>query len=386
MEIPLDTAPIPMLDFKIEYAFLREAIDAAIKRCLEHQTWILGPEVSEFERACEAFLSVPHCVGVSSGTEALILALRAFAHIRLNQEYFTGQEVVTTPFTFTATGDAILRAHATPVFVDIDPATFNLDTSLAAEYLDSTSSVVGVLPVHLYGRPCDLDPLQGAKRREEIFILEDVAQAFGATLGDHHVGTIGDAGTFSYFPSKNLGGFGDAGMVSTKDPRIADVVRMLLKHGGKDKYNVEYLGYNARLDTIQAAILLAKLPFVAEFNRRRAEIATIYTQELSRLSGLVIPTLPANGTHVFHQYTLRVLENRRRELQEHLAADNIASMVYYPVPLHHMKLFTNRAKIIGSLIHAETAAREVLSLPIEPLQSEATTERVIRRIHSYFAK
>src|SRR3990172_8101104 len=251
---------IPMLDLRREYEYMKEEIDSAIKKCLEHQKWILGPEVGELERKITEYIGGKHCVGISSGTDALVLALMALAIKIKGKEYFDrNDEIITTPFTFTATGDAILRAGATPVFVDINPDTYNIDPASIKGYLQSHSSrVVGIIPVHLYGQSCGMDEIMEIARENDLFILEDVAQAFGGKWKGKMLGAIGTAGTFSFFPSKNLGGFGDGGMVSTNDDENAELVRMLLKHGGRDKYNVDHIGYNARLDTLQAAILLAK--------------------------------------------------------------------------------------------------------------------------------
>ena len=252
--------PIPMLDLKLEYEYMKKDIDDAIARCLEHQRWILGPEVKALEDKIAGYLGVSNCVGISSGTDALVLGLRALALQRIEKEYWArNDKIITTPFTFTATGDAILRSGATPVFVDIDPGTFNIDPEKIEACLSSHQGVVGIIPVHLYGQSCAMDRIMDLARQYNLFVLEDVAQAMGGMYNGRKLGSIGDMGAFSFFPSKNLGGFGDGGMVSTNDQELADLVRMLTKHGGKDKYNVAHIGYNARLDTLQAPVLLAKL-------------------------------------------------------------------------------------------------------------------------------
>ena len=289
---------IPMLDLQLEYQYMKSDIDTAIKKCLDHQKWILGPEVEELENKIAAYLGVKHCIGASSGTEALVLSLRALAIKLKGQEYFDKtDEIITTPFTFTATGDAILRAGTTPVFVDIDPTTYNIDPANIWKYLTQNSklqtrnsaNVVGIIPVHLYGQPCNMDEIMKIAKEYNLFVLEDVAQAFGGAWNGstgpalslskgspQKLGSVGTTGAFSFFPSKNLGGFGDGGMVSTNDDELAELMRMLLKHGGKDKYNVDHIGYNARLDTLQAAILLAKFKYIDEFNEKRRRIAEIY--------------------------------------------------------------------------------------------------------------
>lgn len=380
-----------MLDLKLEYQYMKKDIDAAIERCLEHQQWILGPEVKELENKISGYLGVKHCIGVSSGTDALVLSLRALAIKLKGREYFDKtDEIITTPFTFTATGDAILRAGATPVFVDIDPQTYNIDPARIKEYLNSPrltsngSSVVGIVPVHLYGQACQMDEIMEVARENNLFVLEDVAQASGGMLKGRKLGAIGDAGAFSFFPSKNLGGFGDGGMVSTDDDETAGLVRMLLKHGGRDKYNVDHIGYNARLDTLQAAILLAKFQYLDEFNERRRSIAGIYNEGLKGLKGLALPAA-AEG-HVYHQYTIRVQNGKRDELQKHLKEKGISTMIYYPVPLQGMKVFQGRSIQSGLLNESEKAAKEALSLPIEPLMEKDTAQYIVDAIKEFFIK
>ncbi len=361
---------VPMLDLKREYDYMKTDVDAAISRCLEHQQWILGPEVKELEQKAADYLSAKYCVGVSSGTDALVLSLRALALKLKGQEYFSREDkIITTPFTFTATGDAILRAGATPVFVDIDPLTFNIDPNKISDYLKTNPhSAVGIIPVHLYGKPCEMDTIMSLAKDHHLFVVEDVAQAFGGDYKGKKLGTIGDLGTFSFFPSKNLGGFGDGGLVATETSDLVELVRILLKHGGKDKYNVEHIGYNARLDTLQAAVIIAKLKYLDEFNKRRQHIARIYSQELKNIAGLTTPK--DEPGHVYHQYTLRVLNGKRDALQKHLKDHDVDSMVYYPVPLHQMKVFSGRCRINHELVEAEKASKEVLSLPIEPLLND----------------
>jgi dTDP-4-amino-4,6-dideoxygalactose transaminase len=374
-----------MLDLRREYEYLKQEIDRRIHRCLEHQQWILGSEVKELEVTIAGYLGVRYCIGVASGTDALVLSLRALAIKLKGQEYFDrSDEIITTPFTFTATGDAILRAGATPVFVDIDPETYNIDTNTIKAYLNSfgRGRVVGIIPVHLYGQSCEMDGVMKIADEYRLFVLEDVAQAFGGSWEDKKLGSIGIAGAFSFFPSKNLGGFGDGGMVATNDQQVAEIVRMLLKHGGRDKYNVDYIGYNSRLDTLQAAVLLAKMKYLGEFNDRRKKIAAAYDKGLTGLKGLTIPH-KAYSDHVYHQYTIRVA--RRDQLQSYLKEKGITSMVYYPFSLHKMNVFENgRSKVVDSLKHAEEACHSVLSLPIEPLQTEEETTYVIDSIKDYF--
>lgn len=404
---------IPMLDLKLEYEYMKSDIDTAIARCLEHQQWILGPEVKVLENKVAEYIGVKHCIGASSGTDALVLALRACAIKVKGQEYFDRSDlIITTPFTFTASGDSILRAGATPLFVDIDPVTYNIDPVKVKECIRSftvknmpseinpssnqsgslplvcgPSNIVGILPVHLYGQPCGLDEIMSIASEHDLFVVEDCAQAFGAEWHKidgtrQKVGSIGNMGCFSFFPSKNLGGFGDGGMVSTDDDDLNDLIRMLLKHGGKDKYNVDHIGYNARLDTLQAAILLARLKYIDELNTRRRHIAQLYAEGLKGIEGIVLP-LAYYGSHVFHQFTLRVLNGKRDELQQHLRESRIDSMVYYPVPLHEMKVFNGKSIVYRQLSEAEETTQSVLSLPMEPLFDEETIRYIVKHISDY---
>ncbi len=397
-----------MLDLKSEYLYMKSDIDAAIAACLEHQQWILGPEVREFEEKIAEYIGVKHCIGTSSGTDALVLVLRALAIKTKGEEYFNRNDlIITTPFTFTATGDAILRAGATPLFVDIDPATYNIDLKQIRSCLESFPHglspiahcpfrILGILPVHLYGRSCQMDEIMSIAHEYGLFVVEDCAQAFGtewqkANGERQKVGSIGTAGCLSFFPSKNLGGFGDAGAITTNDNKLVGLIRMLIKHGGKDKYNVAHIGYNARLDTLHAAILLAKLKYVDEFNIRRQYIVQLYTEGLKDIPGIVLPLasclspIPNNSSHVFHQFTLRILNGKRDALQRYLKGSGIDSMIYYPVPLHKMKVFSGRCVLYGGqLVSSEIVVEEVLSLPVEPLYSEDLIIEVVKAIREYY--
>ncbi len=375
---------IPILDLKAEYRYILEEIDQAILKNIAEAKYILGPEVKSLEDKMAEYLGVKHCIGVASGTDALLLSLRALAMIRKGKEFWEREDlIITTPFTFTATGDTILRAGATPLFVDIDVNTYNIDPAEIKSALKKFGKrVVGIVPVHLYGLPCYMDEIMQLAREFDLFVLEDTAQAFGAKWEDKKVGTLGDVGAFSFFPSKNLGAFGDAGMVATNDDKIAELIRMLRVHGGRDKYNVEILGYKSRLDTLQAGILLVKLKYIDELNEKRRKIAQIYNEGLKEIEGIVLPLL--TDGYVYHQYTIRVLNGKRDALQMHLRERGVESMVYYPVPLHKMKVFEGRCKVFGDLKEAEKASREVLSLPIEPLMKEEEVYRVIEAIKEFF--
>ncbi|MHC4321648.1 MAG: DegT/DnrJ/EryC1/StrS family aminotransferase [Planctomycetota bacterium] len=377
---------IPMLDLKLEYEYMKEDIDGAIKQCLEHQRWILGPEVKQLEDEIAGYLGVKHCVGACSGTESLVLSLRAQAIKSKKQEFFDKtDEIITTSFTFTATGDAILRSGATPVFVDIDPGTYNIDTEKINEYIKANNGVIGILPVHLYGQSCNMDEIIKIAEENNFFVIEDVAQAFGGKWNNKKLGAIGTAGAYSFFPSKNLGGFGDGGMVATNDDETMELVCMLLRHGGKDKYNVDHIGYNARIDTLQAAIILAKFKYIDDFNNKRREIAQAYNEGLKDIEGIVLPKTLPETHHVCHQYTVRVLNGNRDELQKALKDKGISTMIYYPFPLHKMKVFGDgRSKSFGRLNNSEQSAESVLSLPVEPLQVMDDTSYVVRCIKEHF--
>ena len=379
-------ARIPMLDLRREYEYMKPSIDAAIERCLGHQQWILGPELKEFEEAVAAYLRVKHFIGVSSGTDALILSLRALAIKDKGNEYFdVDDEIITTPFTFIATGEAIIRAGATPVFVDINPASLNICAERIKEYLErGPRKVAGIAPVHLYGRPCGMHDLNTIADEEGLFIVEDVAQAFGGKWGERALGAYGAAGAFSFFPSKNLGGFGDGGGISTDDDETADIIRALLKHGGRDKYNAEHVGYNARLDTIQAAILIARMEHVDDFNERRRSIARLYQQGLGELENVICPEDELEAYNVYNQYTIRVINGWRDKLKDHLRSRGIATMVYYPIPLNRMKVFEGHSTAAGALVESEKASREVLSLPIEPLFSKDEVLYVVDAIRGFW--
>jgi len=377
---------VPMLNLRRHYEHVKDGVDRALATCLEHQRWILGPEVAELEKGIALLTGSPHAVAVSSGTDALVLALRALALKTKGAEFFDRTDgVLTTPFTFTATGDAILRAGATPVFADIDPVSFNLDPDAAARAAGAAGveRIVGMAPVHLFGLACDMDALGAVAAKNGWFVLEDAAQSLGGAWRGRMLGSIGDAGALSFFPSKNLGGFGDGGMVLASDDGVAATVRVLLKHGGRDKYNVDTLGYNARLDTIQAAVLCAKLPCLEDFNERRRALAAVYGRGLAGAGALRLPVETPGARHVYHQYTVRVGGGKRDALQGRLKEAGIDSMVYYPVCLHTMKLFAGRSAAAGSLAAAEEAVREVLSLPMDPLMTPEEAAYVVDRVNAF---
>ena len=371
---------IPLLDLNRQYKEIKPEIDEALLQAVTDASYILGPPVKQLENELVSYLDSKHTHGVASGTDALILSLRALAIYKKGTEYFTAlDEIITTPFTFTATGGSILRSGATPVFVDIDPATYNFDTDKVKAAV--TPNTVGIIPVHLYGLSCPMDEIKDIADQHDLFILEDVAQAFGATYNGQKLGTIGDLGAYSFFPSKNLGAFGDGGLVSTDHDELAELIRMLHKHGGKDKYNVDYIGYNSRLDTIQAAILSVKLKHVDRLNKLRQDIAAYYFEHLQDLPWMELPAVN-DPEHVYHQFTVRIKNGKRDLVQEQLKNQGIATAVYYPVPLHQMKVFKDRYHVPEPLSNAEQACSEVLSLPVEPLLTAAEKEYIVNTIKS----
>lgn len=355
-----------MLDLADETDELWDELVAAVAGVLRSGCFVLGPSCAAFEREAAAYLGCRHAVGVNSGTDALVIGLRA-AGVR------PGEEVVTTPFTFFATAEAISTIGAVPVFADVEPATLNIDPVEVERSI--TSRTGAIVPVHLFGRPARMDRIM-AVAGERIPVVEDAAQAFGARLDARMAGTAGVVGAFSFFPSKPLGGCGDGGLVVTDDDEVAALVRMLRAHGARRKHHNEVLGYNSRLDELQAAILRVKLRRVDEANEGRRRVARRYGELLAGVPGLVLPP-PAGSEAVFHQYTVRVLDGRRDELRRALLAAGIDAVVHYPVPVHRLPVYEGLGVVLPE---AERAAAEVLSLPLWPTMPDAAVERVASSI------
>lgn len=356
---------IPLLDLAPEIDALWPELTAAIEGVLRTRQFILGPNVKAFEREVADFVGVRHAVGVNSGTDALVIGLKAL-------EIEPGDEVITTPFSFVATAECIALVGATPVFVDIDPQTCNIDPGEVARAV--TPRTKAIIPVHLYGQPAAMGAITAIAEQHDLVVLEDAAQAFGASYRGRKIASIGAAGALSFFPSKTLGAFGDAGMLVTDDDGVAERAEVLRKHGSKRKYYNEVLGYNSRLDELQAAVLRVKLPHLDEANRRRREAASRYGGLLADVEGIEAPREPdPEATHVFHQYTVRISGGRRDAVHRALGEARIASAIYYPVPLHHLQPYRSDAP----LPHTEQASGEVLSLPIWPSMPEALQRRVV---------
>lgn len=368
---------VPVLDLSPELEELWGELSGEALRVLRSGRFVLGPDVQAFEDEVAEYVGVRHAVGLNSGTDALVIGLRA-----LGVE--PGDEVVTTPFTFFATAEAISLIGATPVFADIEAESFNLDpASLDAAVTERTRAVI---PVHLFGRPVDWGAISGVAARHELRVLEDCAQSIGATVIEAGeaacAGALGDAGAFSFYPTKNLGGFGDGGLLTTDDDAVADAARMLRTHGERSRYNNEMIGYNSRLDALQAALLRVKLRRLDAFNAARRAAARRYGELLADLEAEGALTTPAvTDGHVFHQYTLRIHGGRRDEVRERLDANGIGTMVYYPIPCHRLPVYAEAYADVNLPV-AEAAADEVLSLPIWPAIEAATQERVAEALAS----
>ena len=376
-----DVVGVALLDLKRQFAQVEAEVRLRIDRVLREQSFILGPVVEEFEAAVAAYAGVKHAVGVASGTDALLLALRAL-------DLRPGDEVITTPFTFFATAGTIHNAGGRAVFVDVDPVTFNLDADAVARAV--TPRTRAIVPVHLFGLMAEMEPLLQTARRHGLFVLEDSAQSIGARqqVGGEwkNTGQLGDATAFSFFPSKNLGGYGDGGMVATDDAAFAARIRRLRTHGGVKMYHHDEVGFNSRLDTLQAAVLLAKLPHLDRWSAARRRHAAWYHQRFAALeeAGCVVrPHVPADRESVYNQYTLRVKD--RDALRAHLQAEGIGCAVYYPVPLHLQPCFSYLGYREGDFPEAERAAGEVLSIPVFSELTEEEREQVADAVERFYA-
>ena len=354
---------IPMVDLKAEYELLRNEIEQATLSALAATQYIGGPNVRAFEQEIAAYCGVKHAIACASGTDALLLALRACG-------IQPGDEVITTPFTFVATASTVTLCGAKPVFVDIDPQTYNLDPErIEAAISPKTRAIV---PVHLYGQPAHLEPLAELCHKYNLRLVEDAAQSFGAEYGGRKSGAYGDLGCFSFYPSKNLGAFGDGGMVITDHDALADEVRVLANHGSRERYHHSALGYNSRLDELQAAILRVKLKRVDGFNASRRRAAHAYNARFEG-SDLTTPHEDGRGLHVFHQYTLQ--SDRRDAVQAALNAAGIGNAIYYPIPLHRQELYEPGYQGIALPV-TERVVQRVVSLPISPMLTDDQIDHV----------
>jgi dTDP-4-amino-4,6-dideoxygalactose transaminase len=378
--------PVQMLDFSRQFAGIRQEVLGAIEAVCTSQRFILGPQVASFEQAAAAACAVPHAIGCASGTDAIWLALAA-ANVG------DGDAVVTTPFSFFASVSAILRCGAQPLLADIDPATFNLSATAVEEVVrdHKGTTIKAVLPVHLYGQCADWDAFAALKQRHNVLLVEDAAQAFGATWNGIPAGALGDAAAFSFYPTKNLSAMGDAGLVTTPSAAIDDHARVLRAHGMRRRYYHDEIGWNSRLDSLQAAILEVKLRYLPMWNQKRRDLAVRY-DELFRDAGLtastvkegvVLPYTDPRAGHVFHQYVIRA--PRRDALREYLTDRQIGSEIYYPLPLHLQTSLASLGYKEGDFPLSEAAAHEVLALPMYPELREDEQQTVVETIASFYA-
>jgi len=372
---------VPILNLRAQYNQVGPAIENAVLEVLRSGNYILGEHVSELEKEVAAICGAKYGVGVANGTDALILSLWCL-------DIGPGDEVITTPFTFAATVEAIALRGAKPVFVDIDPVSYNIDPNLIEKAI--TKKTKAIMPVHLYGLPADMEPILKIAKKHNLRVIEDNAQGIGATYRGQATGSFGDVACISFYPTKNLGACGDAGMLVTNDEKTAERLRRLRAHGSHRRYFHDELGVNSRLDEIQAVALRTKVPHLKEWNKRRDGIARLYSSALKGCPGITLPTvalsgrnaMPGDVTHVWHQYTIRVHSNNlkateneeRKKLIEGLQAQGVGSMCYYPVPLHLQDAFKKLKYKKGAFPISETVANEVLSLPMYP---ELTTEDII---------
>jgi dTDP-4-amino-4,6-dideoxygalactose transaminase len=396
---------VPLLDLKAQYATIRDEVREALDRVADSQHFILGPEVEALEREVAEYSNCEYGIGVSSGSDALLVALMAI-------DLKPGDEVITTPYTFFATAGAVARLGGVPIFVDIDPQTYNIDPAkIEAAITEKTRAII---PVHLYGQMADMNPMMEIARRHRLTVIEDAAQAIGSEYEGQRAGAIGDIGCFSFFPSKNLGGFGDGGMVTTNDAALADRVKLLRNHGYRPKYYNKVVGGNFRLDAIQAAVLRVKLKYLDEWTAARqrnaaryrdlfneaglvidpqsvnsdsAQGSTVKTAEgqslpLASVPGVVLPTEPANMRHIYNQFVIR--SGRRDELMEYLKQHKIGTEVYYPVPMHRQECFADLGHQENDFPSSECAAAETLALPIYPELTEEHLSSVVNAVTEFY--
>ena len=383
---------VPLLDLKAQYAQIRAEVMPIIEEVCASQRFILGDHVLALEAEVAAYCGSSAGIGVSSGTDALLLALMALG-------VGVGDEIITSPFTFFATAGTIARLGARPVFCDIDPVSFNLSPPAVAEFIDRHCSVQdgqlfngatggrikGLMPVHLYGQSADMDPLMALAKQYGLKVIEDAAQAIGTEYRGVRVGSIGDIGCFSFFPSKNLGAFGDAGLCTTNDAELAESMRVLRVHGGKPKYFHAVIGGNFRIDELQAAVLRVKLKYLDGWTAARQRNAAYYTAAFAAANGakhLITPQATVKGRHIFNQYVVRV--QNRDALKDHLTAQGIGTEIYYPVPLHLQKCFSYLKHAPGDFPQSERAAAETLALPIYPELTQTQLDHVVASVAAFY--
>lgn len=363
---------IPSLDLQRQYKTIQDEIHKAVAEVIDSQSFVLGPFVESFEHSIAQYCCTKHAIGVSSGTDAILLALMA-CNLK------NGDEVITTPFTFFATAGSIARLGATPVFVDIDPATYNIDVSKIASAVNKKTKAI--LPVHLYGQCADMDAIMEIARDNGLMVIEDAAQAIGAVYKGRNAGTLGNIGCFSFYPTKNLGGYGDGGLVTTDDDALAGLMKILRVHGSEPKYYHSFIGINGRLDALQAAILSVKLKYLNGWSERRRQVASYYSGHLNGLP-VRLPKIESYNTHIFHQYVIATPQ--RDELMRYLKQEGIETAIYYPVSLHLQKCFGYLGYKEGDLPESEKASRETVALPIFPEITTKEQDYVIGHVRKFF--
>jgi dTDP-4-amino-4,6-dideoxygalactose transaminase len=365
---------ISLVDLTAQYHSIKKEIDAAVLSTLESGHFILGPQVVKFEESIASYLGVQHAIGLASGTDALVIALRAL-------NIGAGDEVIIPAYTFFATAGTVMSVGAKPVIVDVDPQSYQIDVSKIEAAI--TPKTKAIIPVHLYGHPAEMNPILEIARKHGLKVIEDNAQGFGAEYLGKKTGSLGDIGCLSFFPTKNLGAYGDGGAVVTNDTALAEQMRMLRAHGWKKKYYSEMVGYNSRLDAMQAAILQAKLPHLDGWNEKRRELSKRYTEHLAPL-GIVAPVECEWAKHVYHLYIIRT--SKRDALQAFLKDKDIASEVYYPLPPHLSAPCKKFGYKEGDFPHAEKAAKETLALPLYPEMTLAQQDEVIAAVREFVSK
>jgi UDP-2-acetamido-2-deoxy-ribo-hexuluronate aminotransferase len=354
---------VPMVDLRKQFSEIKDEVLEMLTEVLESSHYVLGSKVSDFEKKTAEYQGVQHAIGVASGTDALHLSIDAM-------EIGPGDEVITTPFTFFATAEAILYTGAVPVFVDIEPDTLNIDVNEIERNI--TKKTRAILPVHLFGHPADMGSVLRIAKKHRLKVIEDCAQSFGAEINGRKTGSLGDAGCFSFYPSKNLGAYGDGGMVTLNNSKVAEIIRQLRNHGSKGSYRHKRVGFNSRLDEMQAGILLVKFRYIDEYNAKRREKAALYTKLLAET--VRCPVEKQGALHVYHQYTIR--SRKRDKIQDKLRAGGVSSVVYYPVPLHLQEALKFLGYHKGDFPVTEMAAREVLSLPMYPELEESAIKKI----------
>lgn len=377
MNTAVKARPVPLLDLNAQHAHIRDAVLAAVVRVIDSQQFILGEEVDALEAEIAAYSGASYAVGCASGSDALTLALMA-------AEIGEGDEVLTTPYTFFATAGAISRAGARPVFADIEEHTFNIDPNQVERVLAEHPKVRGIIPVHLFGACADMNPLVEIARKRNLFIIEDAAQAIGAEYEGKRAGSMGHVGCFSFFPSKNLGGYGDGGMITTNNAQLTDRLKALRVHGRTGKYIHEWIGVNSRLDSLQAAVLRVKLKYLDDWSARRAENADSYREFLGNGGGCVtVPAVaPYQTRHVYNQFVICC--ESRDKLQNHLKARGIGTEVYYPVPMHLQKCFADLGYKAGDFPISEKMAADSLALPVNPEVLRDDIEYICSTIREFY--